>query len=55
MFSPNNKLVQEVLRLDGPVMRVYRIWRRIWNKAKEEYRATELKPGSEKDSSGGDT
>jgi hypothetical protein len=29
MFSPNNKLVQEVLRLDGPVMRVYRIWRRI--------------------------
>jgi len=45
-----NKLVTEVLRLDGPIMRVHRLWRRIWNKIKEEIRATDLKPGSDKDS-----
>lgn len=45
-----NKLVTEVLRLDGPIMRGYRLWRRIWTKIKEEVRPTDLKFRSDRDS-----
>ena len=34
-FSPHNKFVSEALRLDGPIMLAYRVWRRVWT-AKEK-------------------
>ena len=49
-LSPENRLVSEILRLDGPIMRTYRVRRRVWAKIKEEVRATDLKSGSDKDS-----
>ena len=49
-LSPHNKLISEILRLDGPIMRAYRLWRRVWAKINEEVRATDLKSGSDKDS-----
>ena len=41
-YSPYGRFVSEALRLDGPIMWAYRVWRRVWTR-KAKVRTTDPK------------